>query len=80
MSKIKTCVPIYASAVGSIDKPDNWDKMSEKEKLDYFLENVEITASICHHCSKSGLSTDFEIDTEAYDKHFTMEDFFEEDR
>ncbi len=43
MSKIKA----------EIDKPDNWDEMTLKEKKEYFAENMEILGSLCHQCTDS---------------------------
>lgn len=65
MSKIFQMISIAASAKFSIDKPDNWDKMTLKEKKEYFWSHLESEASLCCHCS-DGMESDFEALDEIY--------------
>jgi len=60
MTKIKGMIPIYASGRFSIDKPENWDDMTDDEKKDYFLDKMQRGGSLCHHCSNQ-IETDYEM-------------------
>jgi len=65
MAKILVVLPIYASAKFYIEKPDNWDKMSKSEKADYFSENMETNAQLCHQCSND-LESSYDLDDNYY--------------
>ena len=62
MNLIEAYLPVYASAKFFIKKPLDWDKWSQKKKFEYFIENCETNAYLCHQCS-GPLETDFEWDT-----------------
>ena len=64
---IVAMLPVFASAKFKIDKPDNWDKMTDNEKKEYFEEHMESDGDLCHQCSDS-IESDFEYDPEFYKK------------
>lgn len=80
MTKIYSWVPTWCSFKASIEKPEDWDKKTLKEKKDYFSQNMEQEASLCHQCS-SEVETDFALDDKSYNenKMWSESDFFEED-
>ena len=67
MSKIVTMVPTWASMKAKIVKPDNWDGMNPREQKEYFAEHMEAHASLCHQCA-DGIESNFELDSETYDR------------
>jgi len=80
MSKISAMLPTYASSRFEIDKPDNWDDMTDSEKSDYFLEHMRSVASLCHQCDD--IESYFECDLGWYEKEpdkDLAEMFYEED-
>jgi hypothetical protein len=61
MKQIKSWLPVYASAEFSIDKPDNWDALSEREKQELFLSKCDpSSSSLCWSCSNH-FQTDHEV-------------------
>jgi len=73
--KITKWVPIHADVKFSCEKPDGWDKMTNKEKLYYFIENMEHEGYICHHCANY-IETEFAYNEEWVNKY--GEDLFNE--
>ncbi|MDX1471519.1 MAG: hypothetical protein R3213_08485 [Flavobacteriaceae bacterium] len=75
--KITAWLPIYADAKFEIEKPDDWAKMDEEEKVTYFLENMQEVGFLCHSCNCE-VETDFQANDSVFKDNYTPE-FYEED-
>jgi hypothetical protein len=65
--KIRALLPIYASAYFESEVPDNFPEMTDKEKMECVLENMETIGSVCHQCSND-IDTDFELNEDWVEK------------
>jgi len=78
--KLITClVPIYAHAKFSIEKPDDWDQLTDELKREAFKDKMYTEAQLCHRCSH-GIETDREavVDWLDNDKAPHIDEFWEE--
>lgn len=47
-------LPIFADQKWLLKEvPEDWNGMSSRERLDYFLTHAEPQGYLCHHCSKT---------------------------
>lgn len=73
MSKIIAMIPHFCSIKHTLEKPDNWDKMTLKQKKEYFFSNSESSEGLCYQCSN-----DVELDGSSDDKTYFDETFWDE--
>ena len=65
--RLNSMIPIFAIALFEADKPEKWDSLSDREKVEWFTSNMESTCGLCHHCS-GNIETDFEVNDNALDQ------------
>ena len=77
--KIFCYLPIHAWAKFSIEKPENWDDLTEAERTERFLESPDIKreASLCHQCSRD-IESDFEVNLDNIENQNDELDWWEE--
>lgn len=80
MTKIVGLVPIFASGKFEVEKPEDWDSMTPKEKKDYFINNASRSGYLCHQCTDC-METDWEADLGCFDSLPDEDElFWEEDQ
>jgi hypothetical protein len=58
---IRISLPIYASAIFEFEKPENWDELTQEEKVELFFQDFESSGSLCNQCT-ANTETDYEVD------------------